>query len=80
MDTIGSYEAKTHLPALLRRVEEGEEIVITRHGRPIARLIPAGGPHEGTTGDVIDALRAFRGRHALGPELTVRDLIDEGRR
>jgi prevent-host-death family protein len=39
--SVGSYEAKTHLPRLLDRVEHGETIVITRHGKPVARLVPA---------------------------------------
>jgi prevent-host-death family protein len=39
--TVGAYEAKTHLPGLLARVERGERVTITRHGRPIAQLIPA---------------------------------------
>ncbi|KQW68642.1 MAG: type II toxin-antitoxin system prevent-host-death family antitoxin [Methylibium sp.] len=38
--TVGAFEAKTHLSALLERVERGEEIVITRHGHPVARLVP----------------------------------------
>ena len=38
---VGAYEAKTHLPALLERVQRGEQITITKHGRPIARLVPA---------------------------------------
>ena len=37
---IGSFEAKNKLSALLDRVEQGEEITITRHGRPVARLVP----------------------------------------
>ena len=41
MHTVGSYEAKTHLPQLLERVEHGETITITRHGKPVARLVPA---------------------------------------
>lgn len=41
MATVNTHEAKTHLSELLRRVEEGEEIVIARNGKPIARLIPA---------------------------------------
>lgn len=41
MITIGSFEAKTHLPDLLRKVEAGEEIAITRHGKVVAHLIPA---------------------------------------
>ena len=40
MERIGSYEAKTHLPQLLDRVARGESLTITRHGRPVARLIP----------------------------------------
>ena len=39
-DTVGAFEAKTHLSELLARVEEGEEVTITKHGRPVARLVP----------------------------------------
>ena len=40
MENIGAYEAKTHLPRLLDRVARGESVTITRHGRPVARLVP----------------------------------------
>ena len=40
MPHVGAFEAKNTLGSLLDRVEEGEEIVITRHGRPVARLAP----------------------------------------
>jgi len=40
MSEIGAFEAKNTLGALLDRVQQGEEIVITRHGRPVARLVP----------------------------------------
>lgn len=40
MREVGSYEAKTHLPELLKAVEMGEEITITRRGRAVARLVP----------------------------------------
>ena len=40
MDRIGAYEAKTHLPRLLDRVARGESLTITRHGKPVARLVP----------------------------------------
>jgi prevent-host-death family protein len=43
MVEIGAFEAKNKLSALLDRVEQGEEIVITRHGRPVARLVPNAG-------------------------------------
>ncbi len=44
MQEIGAFEAKNTLSALLDRVQEGEEIVITRHGKPVARLVPETGP------------------------------------
>lgn len=40
MEMIGAYEAKTHLPKLLDRVARGENLVITRHGKPVAKLVP----------------------------------------
>jgi prevent-host-death family protein len=40
MHTVGAFEAKTHFSALLEKVEQGERVVITKHGRPVARLIP----------------------------------------
>ncbi|MCY3597428.1 MAG: type II toxin-antitoxin system Phd/YefM family antitoxin [Rhodospirillales bacterium] len=43
VETIGAYEAKTHLPSLLDRVARGESLTITRHGKPVARLVPVAG-------------------------------------
>jgi prevent-host-death family protein len=40
MDLVNVYEAKTHLSRLLDRVEAGEEVIIGRSGRPVARLVP----------------------------------------
>ena len=40
MESVGACEAKTHLPRLLERVSRGESLTITRHGRPVARLVP----------------------------------------
>jgi prevent-host-death family protein len=80
MESIGSFEAKTHLASLLVRVSRGETIVITKHGRPIARLVP---PETElptfTAEEAIRGLREFRqGRRLKGGE--VRDLIREGRK
>jgi prevent-host-death family protein len=44
MPEVGAYEAKTHLPKLLERIQRGERFVITKHGRPIAELVPASRP------------------------------------
>jgi len=40
METVGAFEAKTHLSRLLDRVAQGETLTITRHGSPVARLVP----------------------------------------
>jgi len=40
-NSVGAYEAKTHLSALLDRVARGESLTITRNGKPVARLVPA---------------------------------------
>jgi prevent-host-death family protein len=79
MQTVGSYEAKTHLPALLDRVAGGEEITITRHGVPVAMLVPASGARRPDVRKTIQAMLEFRkGRRLDG--LSIREMIEEGRR
>jgi prevent-host-death family protein len=80
MTTIGSYEAKTHLPELLERVARGEKILITRHGKPAAMLVPAPAQTKNNLRDVIQRMKALRRGNKLGRGLSIRDLIDEGRR
>jgi prevent-host-death family protein len=79
MRTIGAYEAKTHLPRILDEVAGGEVITITKHGQPVAVLVPATVPTSLATRDAIAGLRAFRAEHRLHG-VTIRELIDEGRR
>jgi prevent-host-death family protein len=81
MQIVGSYEAKTHLPRLLERVERGETITITRHGRPVARLVPAVSTPRPDAA-AIAAMVAFQEQEGptLGGKARIRDLIDEGRR
>ena len=43
MESIGLFEAKTHLSELIARAERGEEVIITRHNKPVAKLVPIGG-------------------------------------
>jgi prevent-host-death family protein len=80
MESVGAYEAKTHLPQLLDRVALGEEIQITRHGRPIARLVPEPVERKMEIRAVIAQIREFRKGRRLGDDVTIRELIDEGRR
>jgi prevent-host-death family protein len=78
MEAVGAYEAKTHLPRLLDDVAAGKSVVITKHGVPVARLVPAR-QQAAEPREVIAALRnARRGVRLDG--LSLRDLIDEGRR
>jgi prevent-host-death family protein len=79
MKTVGTFEAKTHLSALLERVERGEEITITRHGRAVARLVPAGAVSSERLASTVARLKAFRRGRRLG-DLAAKDLIEEGRR
>ena len=79
MRRIGAYEAKTHLPRLLDEVARGEIITITKHGVPVAVLGPPSTRSSTAAADVITGLRAFRKQHQLR-EVTIRELIDEGRR
>ncbi len=80
MTTVGSYEAKTHLPQLLERVARGETILITRHGQAIAMLVPPTAENKPDVREVVARMRELRKGVTLGPDLTLRQLIDEGRR
>lgn len=79
MTTVGIFEAKTHLSSLLERVERGEEITITRHGRAIARLTPVGAVSRDQLQETVARLKGFRKGRRLG-DLSVKALIEEGRR
>jgi prevent-host-death family protein len=79
METVGAYEAKTHLPKLLERVLKGERITITKHGVPVAVLQPPDPQKNVDTKSVIAELRKFRDKHSL-EGLSIREMIKEGRR
>jgi prevent-host-death family protein len=74
---VGAYEAKTHLPALLERVEQGEEITITKHGRAVARLVPVARTTNERRQAAIDRLMVFRKGRTL--DVPIKQLIEEGR-
>jgi prevent-host-death family protein len=80
MESVGSFEAKTHLPQLLERVARGEEFTITKHGKPVARLVPTSATKpKPDIRAAVEAMKEFRKGRALGG-LSVRELIEEGRR
>ena len=80
MREVGTYEAKTHLPELLKAVETGETIVITRRGTPIAKLVPVAGSRSADVSAVIARMQRAR---ALRQSVATEDILtarDEGRR
>ncbi len=79
MSSVGSFEAKTHLSALLDRVVKGETIEITRRGVPIARLVPVGRGNSEELKKVAREIRELRKGNRLAG-LSIRKLISEGRR
>ena len=79
MAKVSAFEAKTHFGELLDRVSKGEEVVITRHDKPVARLVPAEGSFDKAKArrTVAGLLEASRGLTLGG--LKIKDLIEEGR-
>lgn len=80
MKKIGSYEAKTNLPKLLDKVSKGEEFTITKHGVPVAQLLPVSRNKRKDVRYTIDKLLKFQSDKKLGKEITVRELIEGGRK
>ena len=81
---FGAADAKARFSELLARAEAGETITIRRHGRPVAKLVPAA-KRELTPEERVKSWQewvAYRRKHniTLGPDLTIKQLIEEGRR
>jgi prevent-host-death family protein len=66
MTSVGSYEAKTHLPQLLERVENGERIMITKRGKPVAMVVPPPPRGRKDVRQTIEAMRELRKGNRLG--------------
>ncbi len=89
MQKLGAYEAKTHLPQLLVRVQQGERFVITKHGKPVAELVPVGDSDVDLARDAIASLhatkealrqRGVRTSDLLEADESLRDLAHSGHR
>ena len=75
---VGAYEAKTRLSQLIDRAAQGEEIIITKHGVPVATLVPVADPRQKDSQAAIAAIKDFRrGRRLAG--LSIQEMIEEGR-
>jgi prevent-host-death family protein len=79
MRSIGAYEARTHLSRLLDEVANGERITITKRGVPVAMLVAPSPTAAVDVDAVMQWMREFRKGHRLDG-VTIRELIDEGRR
>jgi prevent-host-death family protein len=83
--TITAFEAKTRFGELLERVSRGEEIVITRHDQPVARIVPEGNRRLAQVKAAVRDLRALqqeiakRNRSKPISDKEIRDAINEGR-
>ena len=79
MATIGAFAAKEQFSALLERASRGEEIVITKHGRPVAKLVSARTHDRERVAEAIRRIKELRVGTTLGG-ISWRELRDEGRR
>ncbi len=78
--TMGAFEAKTHFSKILEVVEAGEQVIITKHGHPVARIVPFKEKEDRKqAGDIITQLEEFNRAHTLG-NVDWKTLRDEGRK
>ena len=80
MSTVSAYDAKTHLPRLLRAAERGETVIITRHGKPVAQLGPV---QDRRREEILAAIERIKRARAKRPRVTVEEILaarDEGRK
>jgi prevent-host-death family protein len=81
MRMVGAYEAKTHFGELLTEVQNGETIVVIRHGVPVAHIVAARQDVESAAAAIAEYRRFRREDNiTLGEGVTIRDLIEDGRR
>jgi prevent-host-death family protein len=78
---VGTFQAKTHFSQLLERVARGEEITITKHDLPVARLVPANRPSQKQVVAIFRQMDDLRQSLPRSKDNTpLKDLINEGRR
>jgi prevent-host-death family protein len=80
MTLVGAFEAKTHLSELLDRVSKGEQITITRHGIPAAKLVPVVETRpQRNHKEIVEDMRRLRKQLRPG-KISVREMVEQGRR
>jgi prevent-host-death family protein len=79
MTTVGAFDAKTNLNALLKKVAKGETIQITLRGVPVAKLVPADSDEAQDPKEIVRDIRELRKGVTLG-KIQIGEMIEEGRR
>ena len=77
---IGAFEAKTHFSQILEKAEHGEDFIITRRGKPVAKIIPFEQKKGMTFKEAVEELKEFRKLYRGEPgSFNIREAIEEGR-
>ena len=78
---IGAFEAKTHFSQILEKAEKGEDFIITKRGKPVAKIIPFEQEPEMTWEEALEEFRKFRKLYRGKPgDFNIKEAIEEGRR
>ena len=80
-ETIGAFEAKTHFSQIIEKAEHGADFVITRRGKPVAKIIPFEQEPEMTFKEAVERIKEFRKLYRGEPgSFNIREAIEDGRR
>ena len=78
---IGAFEAKTHFSQIIQKVENGADFIVTKRGKPVAKIIPFEQEKQMTRKEAIEALREMRKLYRGKPgDFNVREAIEYGRK
>jgi len=78
---IGAFEAKTHFSSILEKAEQGEDFVITRRGKPVAKIIPFQQEPQITRKEALEKMAEMRKLYRGKPgDFNIREAIEDGRR
>ena len=78
---IGAFEAKTHFSRIIEEVEHGADYVITKRGKPVAKIIPFEQKKEMTRLEALDSFKELRERYCGKPgDFNIREAIEDGRK
>jgi len=78
---IGAFEAKTHFSQIIDKVEKGADYIITRRGKPVAKIIPIEQKQEMTREEAFEKLKEMRKLYRGKPgSFNIREAIEDGRK